>query len=232
MDADDTLFDFGECERMAVEGVIKKFKLGNLEGFTQQFQRVNNDLWKQFEQGAITSDEIVWKRFVILFEGYGVTEIDPHKAGKSYRYYLARESKMFDGALAMVQRLQKAHDIYCITNGSAYAQKKRIKSSKLGKYLTDVFISEKIGARKPQKEYFDFVLEHIHEKDKNNIFIIGDSLTADIAGGQTSNIKTIWYNRNCSPNTTLFRPTHTVKSMAELEELITKIALIRTKVCE
>ena len=61
-------------------------------------------------------------------------------------------------------------------------------------YFDKVFVSEDAGHQKPEKEYFDYVVDNIPETDKNKMLIIGDSQSSDILGGINSGIKTCWFN--------------------------------------
>ena len=52
--------------------------------------------------------------------------------------------------------------------------------------------------------------------------MIGDSLTADIAGGNASGIDTVWYNPDRKENTSLVVPTYTVRNYQEIADLLRK----------
>ena len=73
-------------------------------------------------------------------------------------------------------------------------QYKRIEKSGLEPYFEKVFVSEDAGHQKPEKEYFEYVLANIPEKDKAKILIVGDSQSSDILGGINIGIDTCWYN--------------------------------------
>ena len=87
-----------------------------------------------------------------------------------------------------------------MTIGTKIVQKGRLSGSLIMKYIKDVFISVEIGFNKPQKEYFDYVLEHIEEKDKTKILVVGDSLSSDIAGAENSGLDSCWVNRKNQKN--------------------------------
>ncbi|MEG1609474.1 MAG: hypothetical protein RR348_06360, partial [Clostridia bacterium] len=88
IDADDTILDFGICERKAINLVIEKYELQDCEDFANNFTRINHELWRQFEDGKISIFDIVWKRFEILFFMYNIKDINPYKAGESYKSFL------------------------------------------------------------------------------------------------------------------------------------------------
>ena len=48
--------------------------------------------------------------------------------------------------------------------------------------------------QKPEKEYFQYVMDNTPEKNASNILIIGDSQSSDILGGINAGIDTCWYN--------------------------------------
>ena len=63
--------------------------------------------------------------------------------------------------------------------------------------MDGVFLSERVGAEKPDKAFFDRVFQEIRAADvcpPEEILIVGDSLTSDIRGGINAGIRTCWYN--------------------------------------
>ena len=94
----------------------------------------------------------------------------------------------------------------------------RIKKSGLEPFFDNIFISEKAGHQKPEKEYFDYVIENIQEKNRKNILIIGDSQSSDILGGVNSGIDTCWYNiDNEKP---LYKTRFEIKNLLELKTIL------------
>ena len=64
----------------------------------------------------------------------------------------------------------------------------------ISKILDGIFISDEIGYEKPQIEFFNYVFDRIPTKNPDEVIIIGDSLTSDIAGGIRAGIHTCWYH--------------------------------------
>ena len=52
--------------------------------------------------------------------------------------------------------------------------------------------------------------------------MIGDSLTADIAGGNAAGIDTVWYNPDRKENTSQVVPTYTVSNYQKIADLLIK----------
>ncbi len=72
--------------------------------------------------------------------------------------------------------------LYIITNGNAGTANTRIGHSGIGSYIKDYFVSEAVGAAKPDPLYFEYVFSHIPGFQKERAVVIGDSLASDIQG--------------------------------------------------
>ena len=55
MDADDTLLDFVECERRAISRIAQYLDVDKIAEFCQDYHVVNDNVWKEFEQGLTDS---------------------------------------------------------------------------------------------------------------------------------------------------------------------------------
>ena len=65
--------------------------------------------------------------------------------------------------------------------------------------MDGIFLSEKLGAEKPNKGFFDRVLAEVAPEDLSEVLIVGDSLTSDMRGGIGAGIRTCWYNPEKKP---------------------------------
>jgi len=111
-------------------------------------------------------------------------------------------NQLVHGALELITDLQDQYDLYIVTNGVSKTQYKRLRASGLFLLFKDIFVSEDTGSQKPKKEYFDCVFARIANFDVNQALIIGDSLSADIKGGQLAGLDTCWLNPEMKPNNT------------------------------
>jgi 2-haloacid dehalogenase len=193
-DLDDTLLDFGKAEERAVKLLMEKYNIPPTKENRELYIKMNKAKWAALEKHEITRDDLFSKRFTEYFEAVGIVA-DGIKANDEYITFLSEGHFLIEGALEVCEELSKECQLYIITNGAKKAQYGRLTGSPLMKYIKDVFISEEIGADKPDKEFFSYVLERIPEKDIRKIIIVGDSLYSDIAGGINSGIDTCWLNR-------------------------------------
>lgn len=194
LDLDNTLLDFNMAERVAVRKVLKSYSLPHDDVAVQKYSDINRDYWERFERGEIPKSAIFEGRFKTFLEFYGLTA-DTASISKDYCKNLSEGYFKVEGADDILTYLKaKGYYLCATTNGLSLTQFKRIENSGLNKYFDKVFVSEDAGHQKPEKEYFDYVIANIPEKDKAKMLIVGDSQSSDILGGINSGIDTCWFN--------------------------------------
>ncbi len=196
LDADNTLLDFNKDEHQALVKALEHFGVPATKENTEIYSKINQGMWKQLERGELTKPELKRTRFKLFFDaiGFDCAE-DPFVVNEYYLNLLGEGGNTLDGAVETVKILSEAGiKLYIVTNGVAATQAKRLAKSGLMPYIKEVFVSETIGYQKPRKEYFDFVLDKISEKDKDKILLVGDSLTSDIKGAMNSGLACCWLN--------------------------------------
>ena len=99
-------------------------------------------------------------------------------------------------------------------------QIKRLTKSDMLKYFDDIFVSEKVGALKPAKEFFDVCFKEMGSPSLDEVIMIGDSLTADILGGAEYGIKTIWFNPDGLKAPDSPKPNHIVNNLLEIKNIL------------
>ncbi len=194
MDADNTIFDFPVCEYNALKNTVEKYGLDFNDYVYKSFSAINDRLWKEFELNKTTRSELKIQRFRELiekcFHGFGnVSEL----AGE-YVVQLSKQGVLIDGAYEALKELSKVFDIYIITNGLKLVQRGRFARTNITSFIKKIYISEEIGYQKPMKEFFDYVLSDIKEKDTDKILVVGDSLTSDMQGGKNAGLTTCLYD--------------------------------------
>lgn len=194
IDADDTIFDFPKCEYNALKNTLESSGFEFSDWIHESFSKINNALWKKFEMNKITRSELRVRRFSELiekcFEGYDNAELLADK----YVDMLSVQAIFIDGAEQALETLCRHYEIYIITNGLKKVQYSRFDISDIYRFIKGHFISDELGVQKPQKEFFDIVLENINEKDKSRVLVVGDSLTSDMKGGRNAELDTCLYD--------------------------------------
>jgi 2-haloacid dehalogenase len=221
-DADGTLFDYDMAEANALKIMFEYCGLEYSEAVRSKYREINFQAWKSYEKGEITKTELQTLRFTRLFNEIGVC-YDVKYFNERYLNELGKGSFLIDGALEICKEItSRGKKIYIVTNGILVTQKARIEHSAIKEYISGFFVSEHIGYQKPHALYFEYVLSHIPQADKNNILIIGDSLSADIAGGNNAGIDSCWFNKSGDINNTDIIPVYEIGKLSELNEYINR----------
>lgn len=89
-------------------------------------------------------------------------------------------------------------------------------------FFDDIFISDEVGAHKPSTDFFEKIADQLNDFHSDSALMIGDSLTADIQGGNNAGIDSIWFNPKGLVNETPAVPTYQVKNYQEILTILSK----------
>ena len=219
-DADDTLYEFKPSSARAMEAMFRQCGFAYSESIQARYFEINAQAWASYDKGEITAQELQRVRFVRLFEEIGVFW-DADDFNTRYLYEFGKGAFLMEGALEICREIAaQGKRIYIVTNGLAATQDARAKHSPLREYISGVFVSQEIGYQKPEREYFDYVLAHIPAVRKDKMLIVGDSLTADVAGGRNAGIDTCWLNVHGVENHTGIVPVYEIHKLSQLRQFI------------
>ena len=219
LDLDDTILDFHMQESVAIRKTLSGAGIEPTDENCNLYSKINLRHWKMLELGEITREKLIWHRFAELFETLGVTA-DPKATAERYMDHLSEGHYFLPGAEEAVKALAKKYKLYLASNGAGRVQESRIVSAKLAPLFKDIFISEEMGANKPDKAYFDACFARINDFDPQRAMIVGDSLSSDIRGGKNAGIYTCWVNPKGKTAPPESKPDFEIKSIAELEEIL------------
>lgn len=219
LDLDDTLLDFHRAEAEAIRHTLGEIGIDPTDDVVGLYSRINRSCWAKLELGEYTREEVLHKRFEMLFATLGTTG-DPHETQKLYEYRLSLGAYYLDGAKELLDTLLGKYRLYLATNGIVNVQARRISDSGIGKYFDGIFVSEKIGYNKPDKRFFDIAFTEIPDFKQEETVIVGDTLTSDILGGINAGIKAVYFNPKKRENTTGILPHYEISSLDELPKLL------------
>lgn len=215
-DLDHTLLDFDAAEDIALSQLLKEEGVVDIQAYKDYYVPMNKSLWKDLEQKKITKAELINTRFAKLFAHFGI-EKDGAYLAERYQFFLSKQGQTFPGVEDLLKKLiSQGYGLYAATNGITYIQTGRLKQSGIAPYFKEIFISEQLHTQKPDAEFYEKIGARIPNFDKNQTLMIGDSLSADIQGGNNAGIDTIWYNPHHLENKTQAQPTYEVDSYQAL----------------
>lgn len=218
-DADGTLFDYDRAEAVQLGNTFESFGLGFETEYAKIYRRINGEIWLDFEAGRITQERLRTRRFELLFDAIGL-DCDPGEFSRRYLANLALGIDLIDGAENVVERLHGKVGLVIITNGLADVQRPRFARSTVGCYFSDVVISEEVGAAKPAPAIFEVAFARMDYPKKNDVLIVGDSLSSDIKGGVNYGIDTCWFNPEGKPNGSGVVARYEISELKELLPLL------------
>jgi 2-haloacid dehalogenase len=133
--------------------------------------------------------------------------------------YLANLGTCIDlmpDAGSVLQALHARTHLALITNGLTIVQRARLAHSGLDRFFEVVVISDEEGVSKPHPGIFQIAFERMGNPDKNEVLMVGDSLTSDIRGANTFGIDACWYNPEGKPPAPGIRYEVEIRSLTEL----------------
>ena len=215
-DLDHTLLDFDAAEDVALTQLLKEEGVADIQAYKDFYVPMNKSLWKDLEQKKISKQELVNTRFSRLFAHFGV-EKDGAYLAERYQFFLSKQGQIFPGVEDLLKNLiHQGYELYAATNGITFIQTGRLEQSGIATFFKEIFISEQLHTQKPDAAFYEKIGARISNFDKKYALMIGDSLSADIQGGNNAGIDTIWYNPHHLENKTKAQPTYEVDSYQAL----------------
>ena len=225
IDIDNTLLSFTGYVK---EAMRKGFLLFGLKPYTEAmfpvFEKINGSLWRQIEQGTLTFEELEKCRWNLIFKELGI-DFDGMAFEEYFREKLFYSAVPEDGAEDLLKYLSRKYTLCAASNGPYEQQINRLKIGKMDEYFTYCFISSRIGAQKPSRQFFDHCFSVLRETEHPELepeeaIIIGDSISSDISGGRDYGMHTCLYQKSETPERGDYGAEHVVRSLAEIKNIL------------
>jgi len=218
-DADGTLFDYDRAEATALRRTFEQ--TGHLlePGYVETYRRINQQMWVEFEQGRLSQEKLRTRRFELLFESLGIAT-DPEVFSREYLRNLAEGTDLIEGAEEVIKALHGRAGLAIVTNGLKEVQGPRLARSAIADCISAMVISEEVGAAKPDQRFFEAAFQRIENPGKDNVLIVGDSLSSDIRGGNNYGIDTCWFNPMGKPPDLDVEIRYEISCLKELLDLV------------
>ena len=218
IDLDGTLLNFNLAEKNAFSEAIKYYTGYNINDVeAKEFSKINDYYFVKYKDNEMTRDEFHYQRFVKIKECLKL-DFDANLVDKYYINALKYHAEIFDDVIDTLDYLYDKYNLYVVSNGMYDVQIKKLELAKLNKYFKNIYISEKVGYKKPELGFFEYVYNDIKDLNKSNYVIIGDRLDSDILGGNNFGITTIYLNRdNISGDN---KANYEIKSLYDLKKIL------------
>ncbi|MDR3477230.1 MAG: pyrimidine 5'-nucleotidase [Gammaproteobacteria bacterium] len=214
-DADDTLFHFDAWT--GLQRMFAQYGINFTPEDHEAYEAINQPLWKHYQNGTITAEELQNQRFDMWALKLGVSAQELNMA---FMNSMAEICTTLDGAINLLSALQGKVQLGIITNGFTHLMQARLQRTGLASHFDLLVISEEAGMAKPQKGIFDYALSMIGNPLRDRVLMVGDNPESDILGGINAGIDTCWLNTHNKPLPTGIVPMYQVASLSELQNLL------------
>lgn len=218
-DMDGTLLNYKVAQKEALTQVFRTIHRPLTEEMRDLFSCINDSYWKKLELGEITREELLIERFCVFFEKIGIADINIEEVCRQYEEVLGNVYDYIQDSLDLCTTLKPKCRQYIVTNGISSVQRKKLQLSGFKDCVEDCFVSEEVGAEKPDQAFFDYVFQHIPNLDKERTIIVGDSLTSDIKGGKVAGIKTCYFNPDRKPVPEEYKPDYDIDHLWDVLQI-------------
>ena len=221
-DIDGTLLDFLASEKNAVKTLFQKFSLGECtDEMVAIYSEINVKYWKALERGEVKKTEMLVDRYREFFRTINIDQSIAEAFNECYQVELGETICFMENGKELLEKLKEKNYVQiAVTNGTKVAQNNKMKKSGMDRIFDFTFISEDMGAEKPDKKFFEQVFETAGITDLSKVLIIGDSLTSDMKGGVGAGIDTCWYNPKHAENTSGLRVTYEIESLWDVLKIL------------
>jgi putative hydrolase of the HAD superfamily len=198
-DLDNTLYDFDTNAYLAMKETFIQLglmeKLPSFDQFFAVYIKINDELWALYREKKILKDVLRGLRFERSLSEFGVYPQLPYtQIDDLYLKFMTTQTNLFPDTIDVLTELKKrGYILHIITNGFKEVQGDKLINTGLGKFMTNVFISENIKSPKPQREIFEYSIKSSNARKKESL-MIGDSWESDIIGAKNFGIDQVFFN--------------------------------------
>ena len=221
LDLDDTILDFHRSEAVALKKTLQSLNVDPTDEVVTRYSAINRAHWQALERKELTREQVLTGRFHQLFEEVGMN-VSATVAQSLYEKNLSESHFFIDGAPRLLMTLSRKYPLYIASNGTTVVQKSRIASAGIGRYFKGIFLSQELGADKPQIEFFERATGQIEGYDPAASIILGDSLTSDIQGGINAGMHTCWFNPHHRERVNI-APEFEITDLSEFDAVLQKL---------
>lgn len=197
---------------------LKERGVYDFDLFHKNYLAHNEKLWERYRNGNIKQEELRTKRMWLSLLDFKIAdEVLTQEMAVRFLDLLPTRTILFPYTMEILSYLKdKKYELHLITNGFEKTQYSKLDNSRLTGFFKEIITSEGSSSLKPNREIFEFAFQKTGAVPEESI-MIGDSIEVDILGAINAGIDQVFVNHHRI--TTEIKPTYTVNSLIELEEI-------------
>ncbi len=222
-DLDRTLWDLEKnalicLEEIYTENNLQEKGIPSFDAFHTVYKNINNLLWAAYRKDEIKKEKLRTERFKLCLQHFHITDdILANTMGDEYINKSPKKTSLFPHSIEILEYLSEKYNVFIITNGFKEVQYEKLRNAKIAKYFKHVFVSEEIGAMKPNPLIFKEALR-LSNSSADKSIMIGDDFAVDILGAKAVGIDQIYFN----PENEIQKEsaTYEIKSLKEIFDIL------------
>ena len=168
--------------------------------YCEYVEAEKNRVRKRFPEYSVIDIKIE-KVFKKLFsdKGVKVTAKDIDFICTAFRCYSTKYIKLYDGVIDLLDTLKdKGKKIYLLSNAQRKFTENELNMFGLVKYFDGVIISSDEECSKPDKHYFDILINRYNLNRKETV-MVGNDYISDIKGAYDAGLSSLYIHQSISP---------------------------------
>lgn len=223
-DLDNTLWDHRRNayltlkEIFEIEKVKQKYSI-SFEEFHHEYFTINENLWAQIRDGAITKEYLREHRFYDSFLFFGIDDKEmAERFENNFLDQILNYNELVPGAFELLEYLsEKDYSMHILSNGFKEVTYRKAELSGIKVYFKTITSADEISVRKPHPEIYEYALRKAEAAPQESV-MIGDDWVADVEGADAFGMKTIFFDvfndDNKAPDVKV------VKKLSEIEQIL------------
>lgn len=223
-DLDNTLYPYQACNEAGKRAAWHRATaLGydlDREAFEARYQEARSEVKRELAGTASAHERFLYfKRLIEIHTG---THKSRHalELGEAYWEAYIDEMELFDGVRETFDAIAEAGlDIAIVSNLTTRIQLKKIEHLGIEGSIDLVVTSEEAGSEKPASIMFTLPLSQLDLRP-SEVVMVGDSVTADIEGGNAVGLTTVLFNSDETDLESRRHPDHHVDSFTDIAAVV------------
>ncbi|UYA62271.1 hypothetical protein NAL19_4256 [Pectobacterium sp. F1-1] len=198
-DIDDTLVDHKTGAYQAIQRISDLMirlnyadALYDFSEFIFSYEARNHTLWSKFEFGEIDIATLLKKRFIYIYNWFGVKDSDYEVIEETYWNAYIENCALKSDWLPLLKQLSSRLPLVICSNGMEAVQRRKLMHTKIFPFFSRFYFGNRYPDCKPDTHFFTKILLDFNVQPENAI-MIGDSINNDILPCEKLGIKTLHY---------------------------------------
>ena len=225
-DIDNTLLSFEASETAALQKGFRDFGFGEITAAQlDRYKKINRRYWEALERGEVSREEVLVGRYREFFAEEHLDVSTAAAFNAEYQENLGNTIVFEDYAWELTAGLKGKILQFAASNGTKTAQDRKLANAGLDRIFDGIFISEDLGTEKPMPEFYSRMFDRLEKRgivlSREDVLMIGDSLTSDMRGAQNAGIDGCWFHPSDGAESLPdVHPLYEIRSLREVPAII------------